>query len=174
MTEKGKHIGWFWIPAELFDMEKAYVGGHRSNYLTGSTANLLKDTDTVCLYSISLETTLAIFYTQNSRFCSDSWPVQRDTARDEDLINPARLKPSMHSFQDLLECDLHIPYHFVIANIGQKLYQLYGTGAIDFERDFPSLWKEYDGNHGDGASHLPGMDERAARPGMARWGRDGG
>jgi hypothetical protein len=72
-----------------------------------------------------------------------SWSVKRYTGNALGPFDPNLIKYSMYPFTDFPPIELHVPYHFVIVNTGKKLLQLYGKGAINFERDFPFLLAEH-------------------------------
>jgi hypothetical protein len=61
-----------------------------------------------------------------------SWPIRYLTNEPLGDFDPGHTSKSKYPFEDLPSYKLHIPYHFVILNTGKKLYQLYGSGPIDF------------------------------------------
>ena len=70
---------------------------------------------------------------------SESLSVQRYGGDLSGPFNPSLVEHSVYPFNGLPTFELHVPYHFVIVNTGKKLYQLYGTEAIEFDRDFSFL-----------------------------------
>ena len=59
-------------------------------------------------------------------------PQDANTEDDYDM------KPLQYPFQELGPIKMHIPYHFVIVNSGEKLEQLFPDPLmIDFEAFFP-------------------------------------
>jgi len=65
-----------------------------------------------------------------------SWSVKHYPANTLGPFDPNLVKYSVYPFDDLLDFELHVPYHFVIVNTGKKLFQLYGMDEINFEIDF--------------------------------------
>src|SRR6267378_8123918 len=70
---------------------------------------------------------------------SKSWSVKHYHGELDGPFYPALAQYSMYPFNDLPNFELHVPYHFVIANTGKKLYQLYGLGKINFDNHFSFL-----------------------------------
>ncbi|KAF8957936.1 hypothetical protein BDZ97DRAFT_1629270, partial [Flammula alnicola] len=137
MTKQSKPVGWFWLPLSLrvlTDMNAAYVGDEAISTTAGKSANVQRDPET--------------FYGNLKRFeynliplpgMNGSWSVKRYTGDSLSPFQPENVEYSKYPFKDLPAFELHVPYHFVIVNTGQKLLQLYGTAAINFDVEFPFL-----------------------------------
>jgi len=73
---------------------------------------------------------------------NESCSVRRYNGELLGPFDPNLVQYSVYPFDSLPNFELHVPYHFVIVNTGKKLFQLYGLGEIDFEKDFPFLQSE--------------------------------
>ncbi|CAA7269669.1 unnamed protein product [Cyclocybe aegerita] len=132
-TKGSKPVGWFWLPVDLnivLHMYAAYVGSDVILPEAGTTANVRKDPQ---VFYKSEKFQYQLIPLPDMKL---SWSVKHYTADPLRLFDPSLINYSVYPFDDLPPFELHVPYHFVIANTGKKLFQLYGYGTIDFQTHF--------------------------------------
>ncbi|KAF8959117.1 hypothetical protein BDZ97DRAFT_1667554, partial [Flammula alnicola] len=168
MMKQSKPVGWFWLPLSisvLTNMHTAYVGDEAIPATAGKSANVQRDPET--FYGKLKEVEYKLIPLPGME---GSWSVKHYTGNSLSPFQPEHVKYSKYPFKDLPAFELHVPYHFVIVNTGQKLLQLYGTAAINFndcdDKQKSATEQTYyggagsDGGHQGKGGHFGGKDSR--------------
>ncbi|KAI0687275.1 hypothetical protein C8Q76DRAFT_635452, partial [Earliella scabrosa] len=126
--------GWFWYPEDVKiveKMHKVYVDEHVYPLTVVPKGKTLNARCHPSEFYGNMTSFKYRFYPLPNMVKSVN--VIRLEDPSADLEAEPRVVQHWYDFQTLGTLDLHIPYHFVIVNTGQKLHGLFGRREITYE-----------------------------------------